>query len=89
MEREYVSEQMQSSGEFLQQPLYLALLTFSFSIKTLMTYIYALKTKNEYKFRSEDLFDMCIGITVSGWVGIFLFYQNLESTYELIAKTRI
>ena len=54
-----------------------------------MTYIYALKTKNEYKFRSEDLFDMCIGITVSGWVGIFLYYQNLESTYELIAKTRI
>ena len=39
-----------------------------------MTYIYSVKTKNEYKLRSEDLFDLCICITVIGWAGVFMYY---------------
>jgi len=69
-----VSLHMQQSGEYLQQPLYFALLTLSFSIKTLMTYIYSVKTKNEFKLRSEDLLDLCICITVIGWAGVFMYY---------------
>jgi hypothetical protein len=74
--RDEASLHMQESGEQLQLPLYLALLTFSFPIKTLMTYIYSVKTKNEYKLRSEDIFDFLISILVLGWIGIFLYKSN-------------
>jgi hypothetical protein len=80
---------MQESGEKLQKPLYLALLTFSFPIKTLMTYVYSVKTKNEFIFRSEDMFDLCISMIVAGWLGIFLIYSNQESPYIRIANTKV
>jgi hypothetical protein len=80
---------MQESGAKLQKPLYLALLTFSFPVKTLMTYVYSVKTKNEFIFRSEDMFDLCISMIVAGWLCIFLIYANQESPYVKIANTKV
>jgi hypothetical protein len=80
-QRDSASLHMQESGEQLQKPLYLALLTFSFPVKTLMTYVYSVKTKNEFILRSEDMFDLCISTIVAGWLGIFLAFANRESPY--------
>ena len=73
----------------MQQPLYLALLCFSFPVKSLMTYVFASKTKNKYKFRMEELFDLAICAVVFVWLTLFFIYSREESPYPKIAHTKV
>ena len=50
--------------------MYLSMLCFSFPVKTLMTLVYASKTKTEYKLKTEDLFDIIICSLITAWIYI-------------------
>ena len=54
-----------------------------------MTCVFAKKTKNRYKFRMEELFDMAICAVVIVWLAIFFIYSREESPYPKIAHTKV
>ena len=54
-----------------------------------MTYVYAYKTKDKFKLRLEDFFDLCICGVIVAWLAIFLIYSRMDSPYPKIAHTKI
>ena len=67
--------------------MYLACLCFSFPVKTLMTIVYAHKTKTEYKIKLEDFFDIVICVLISVWIYIFISFSRHQSRNPKIADT--
>ena len=67
--------------------MYLSMLCFSFPLKTLMTLVYASKTKTEYKLKTEDLFDIIICSLITAWIYIHFSFWRHESANPEVAET--
>jgi len=64
------------------------MLCFSFPVKTLMTLIYAKKTKTEYKLKTEDLFDAVICALIVAWLYVFFSFEKHKNSNPEIVETR-
>ena len=67
--------------------MYLSTLCFGFPVKTLVTLVYASKTKTEYKLKTEDFFDIIICLLITAWIYIYFSFMKHESTNPKIAET--
>ena len=67
--------------------MYLSMLCFSVPVKTLMTLVYASKTKTEYKLKTEDLFDIIICSLITAWIYIHFSFWRHESANPEVAET--
>jgi hypothetical protein len=67
--------------------MFVSVICFGFPIKTLMTVVYAHKTKTEYKLKTEDLFDIFICTLISMWIALYVTFSNTESKNPNIAST--
>ena len=63
----------------IKRAMYLALVCFSFPVKTLMTLVYSSKTRTNYKLKAEDLFDFVICTLIGVWVYLDHTYSRRES----------
>ena len=86
-QRDQTKEFMRISSDNLQKAMFLSMLCFGFPVKTLLTLVYASKTKTEYKLKTEDLFDVIICTMITAWIYIFFSFRKHETTNPKIAET--
>jgi hypothetical protein len=67
--------------------MYIATICFGFPIKTLMTYVYAVKTGTEYKLKPEDYFDTVICGLIAAWVYVYLSFSRYPAVNPNLAST--
>jgi len=78
---------MEDTARLLKNSMYISLICFGFPVKTLMTSVYAHKTKTEYKFKTEDMFDFLICSMITVWIYIYLTYSRHEAVNPKVAST--
>lgn len=79
---------MAESAGLLKISMFVSTVCFGFPVKTIMTLMYARKTKTEYKLKMEDLFDFVICGMISWWMQIYFEYRNRDASNPLIASTK-
>lgn len=87
-QRDLVHNIMKETSVRLNTAMFVSLICFGFPVKTLMTSVYARKTKTEYKFKTEDMFDFVICFLIGWWLQIYFTYRNHEAVNPQIASTK-
>jgi hypothetical protein len=63
----------------------ISLLNYAFSVRIIMNYIYAQKTKSEFSIKIEDYFDLFISGLVTIWLVAFIIFSTNEATNPYVA----
>ena len=79
---------LNESGAINEYAIIVALMNYAFPVRLLMTYVYALKTHEEFSIKLEDYFDLFISGLISIWLGAYIVFSSSEATNPQLADNR-
>ena len=77
---------LNDSAVISEYAMIVAMMNYAFSVRIIMNFVYAKKTKKEYTIKTEDLFDLFISFLVTIWLAAFIVFSNSEAVNPYVAE---